>query len=70
MEEGGPGILVKAEGERTFLCVCNVKRPCTCHRQTSYLPAVRMLQQLQHTAAIVLPLGQAHSSIILLLSPV
>lgn len=39
-----------------------------CHRQNSYLPAVGMLQRLQHTAAIVLPLGQAHGSIILLLS--
>lgn len=37
---------------------------------TSYLPAVGMLQRLQHTAAIVLLLGRARSSIIRLLSPV
>ena len=51
--------------ERNLMCA---QRPATCHRRTSYLPAVRMLQRLRHTAAIVLPLGQAHSSIILLLS--
>lgn len=36
--------------------------------QTSYLPAVRMLQRLLHTGAIVLPLGWAQGAIILLLS--
>lgn len=55
------------------LCVCAMcyaplRAVYWSHRQTSYLPAVRMLQRLQHTAAIVLPLGQAHSYIILLLS--
>lgn len=39
-------------------------------RWTFYLPAVGMLQRLQHTAAIVLLLGRPCSSIIRLLSPV
>lgn len=32
-EEGGPGILGKAERERENInvCVCNVQRPFTCH---------------------------------------
>ena len=69
---GGGGMKVgqgfrERQRERNLMCV---QRPTTCHRRTSYLPAVRMLQRLRHTAAIVLPLGQAHSSIILLLSPV
>lgn len=61
----------QSESERENLCVCvcaMCNAPFTCHRQTSYLPAVRMLQRLRHTAAIVLPLGQTHSSIIPLLS--